>query len=72
MVLYDGIDSISTNGSINFTLNLLNKNDESFIVDFGIMKVNLDQRLELKKGKKDSNLLLMVKTTTMNYWIHQR
>ena len=33
MVLYDGIDSISTNGSINFTLNALTKNDESFIVD---------------------------------------
>jgi superfamily II DNA or RNA helicase len=33
MILYDGIDYISTDGSINFTLSALIKNSESFQVD---------------------------------------
>lgn len=33
MILFDGVDTISTDGSINFTMNALTKNSESFEVN---------------------------------------
>ncbi|MCY4298928.1 MAG: DEAD/DEAH box helicase family protein [Flavobacteriaceae bacterium] len=67
MILFDGRDTISTTGSINFTLSGLIKNDESFIVDLSWdNNINVNHRIEKRidifhsviKGKNSSYKLL--------------
>lgn len=49
MILYDGQDFISTDGSINFTLSALTKNSESFEVNAPWMGEIFNQRTILEK-----------------------
>ena len=54
MVLYDGVDYISTDGSINFTLSALTKNSESF-------EVNVPWKGEVFKKRVDSEIAIFEK-----------
>ena len=51
MVLYDGVDYISTDGSINFTLSALTKNSESFEVNVPWVNEVFKERVESEKEK---------------------
>lgn len=51
MVLYDGADYISTDGSINFTLSALTKNSESFEVNVPWVNKVFKERVESEKEK---------------------
>jgi len=54
MVLYDGLDYISTDGSINFTLSALTKNSESF-------EVNAPWKGDVFKKRVDSEIAIFEK-----------
>lgn len=60
MVLYDGSDYISTDGSINFTLSALTKNSESF-------EVNVPWINEVFKQRVDSERMIFEKVFNGNH-----
>jgi len=51
MILFDGVDYISTDGSINFTLSALTKNSESFEVNVPWVNEVFKERVDSEKKK---------------------